>query len=282
MGRPKKTDLKPLVASIPEPPPLVFDTPEIPTAELPGLELPDEAELPEEETAQTPSDEDIAAIAVETIKGRPVVPPPADAPQKGSTGRKKRSAEEEADKKRQAIAEAVSRAVSFYHKGVNRPVTNDDELDDRIDKFFNACARDAQIPTFEKLCLALGYTKSEVTAWETGTARGFSSRTGSIIRQAKLALSAVEADLVMQGQMQASVYQFRSKNYSGMKDQSETVVTPNTEPAAKSLAELLAASRALSDSQKRTYEAEYTDKADEDTERLREAVKEALYSRDED
>lgn len=166
--------------------------------------------------------------------------------------------------KAKVTAAAVANAMRFYRQGINEPVEGDDELVARIDKFFQMCVDDGQLPTFEKLCLAVGYTKAEVTAWESGTSRGFSSRTGAIIRQAKLALSAVEADLAMQGQIQPSVYQFRSKNFSGMKDQTETVVTPNTEPVTKDLKELIVAAKLLSAaSQGGLYGASYEVKADD-------------------
>ena len=166
--------------------------------------------------------------------------------------------------KNKVTAAAVANAMAFYRQGIAAPVETDDELVERIDNFFSLCSQKAQVPSFEKLCLAVGYTKAEVTAWESGTSRGFSVRTGAIIRQAKLALSAIEADLAMQGQIQPSVYQFRSKNFSGMKDQTETVVAPSTEPVTKSLQELIVAAKLLSAaSQGGLYGASYEVKADD-------------------
>lgn len=222
-------------------------------------EMDEGAETPEVVEGATPLEE---VKAPEQPK-QPYRPKSTPKGTQRSAGRPPKDPTEELSKKARLTSAAVASALAFYRNGIRQKVTSDDELIKRIDKFFDSCAAEGQLPTFEKLCLSLGYTKSEVTAWETGTSRGFSSRTGEIIRQAKLALSAVEADLAMQGQIQASIYQFRSKNFSGMKDQTETIVTPNTEPISKSLAELLAASKALplapAAEQTAYISAEYTD-----------------------
>lgn len=198
------------------------------------------------------------------VKGEQMSTPDAScAPTPKKSSKKGKESADDLNYKAVLTSQAVHNALGFYRMGVESPVADDEQLLERVGQFFDACADLAQLPTFEKLCLAIGCTKAEATAWENGTQRGFGSRTGEIIRQAKLALSAVEADLAMQGQIQPSVYQFRSKNFSGMKDQTETVVTPNAEPAAKSLSELLQTAKMLqSANQAPPIKVDYVDNSD--------------------
>lgn len=106
-------------------------------------------------------------------------------------------------------------------------VSNDIELAGRIDQYFEMCAETGQIPTVEELCLSTGYAESTIWDWETGRRGGFSSDTADIIKKAKDFLKTFDAKLVISGQLNFLTYCFRAKNYYGMIEKSEVVVTPN-------------------------------------------------------
>ncbi|OQB14293.1 MAG: hypothetical protein BWY15_01148 [Firmicutes bacterium ADurb.Bin193] len=106
-------------------------------------------------------------------------------------------------------------------------VNNDIELAERIDKYFEMCAKTGQIPTVEELCLSTGYAESTIWDWETGRRGGFSSDTAEIIKKAKDFLKTFDAKLVISGQLNFLTYCFRAKNYYGMVEKTEVVVTPN-------------------------------------------------------
>ena len=146
--------------------------------------------------------------------------------------------------RQEATRSAIQSALSFYQQGLDR-VESDDALERKIVKYFQTCADEGWLPTFEKLCLFIGYTKAEVNGWEAGTKSGFSDRTGMIVRQAKLALAAIDADMVIAGQMPPTVYRFRSAIFSGMDEKTGTGDISVDTASTKSLAQLMAESADL-------------------------------------
>lgn len=135
---------------------------------------------------------------------------------------------EQDDEKRAFVAKAVENNLVFFNKGVYEKVTSDEELCERLNWFFTECARTRQIPNIEKMSNALGYHNRTILDWENGRLKGFSPVTGEIIKQAKQILASIDAELAQEGKSQPVVYMFRAKNYYGMKDQQDVVVTPNT------------------------------------------------------
>ena len=104
-------------------------------------------------------------------------------------------------------------------------VRDDDEIEERVTFFFDKCAKTGEKPTVEKLCLALGIVRDTLWNWERGV--HCSARCSDIIKQAKVVLSAYDAGLAITGKMNPVPYIFRAKNYYGMKDEQEVVLTPN-------------------------------------------------------
>lgn len=78
--------------------------------------------------------------------------------------------------------------------------------------------------------MSTGYTIQTVADWEHGKNKGFSSETSVIIKKAKNVLQTFDAKLVVSGKLNFLAYCFRAKNYYGMVDKQEYVVTPNTRP----------------------------------------------------
>lgn len=122
--------------------------------------------------------------------------------------------------KRQAL-DAVT-----YFQGLPT-VQTDVDVANRLNMFFDRCRETGEAPTVEKMCLALGTYYVKVSEWEHNRRLrpGMSQSTTEMIRKAKQMIAAYDAEMVMNGQLNATAYFFRSKNYYGMKDQVEQVIT---------------------------------------------------------
>ncbi len=152
---------------------------------------------------------------------------------------------EDDDEKREFIGKALTNILAVS-KAFDEPPKNDDELCDRLEWFFQTCIETKQLPTVEKMCLALSMPRTTVFDWESGRTKGFSVRTSDIIKKAKNLIASMDAELAQEGKIQPVVYMFRAKNFYGMADKQEIVVTPNnplgdsTDPAtiAQKYAEL--------------------------------------------
>ena len=92
-------------------------------------------------------------------------------------------------------------------------------------RFFNTCASKGERPTVEKFCIALGYARNTVNEWKNGM--HCSAFRSNIIKIAFEVLAAYDAGMATEGKMNPVPYIFRAKNYYGMKDQTDLVVTPN-------------------------------------------------------
>lgn len=130
----------------------------------------------------------------------------------------------ETDEDRALVSQLLSEALTEYRQP---RVKSDDELAQRIDNYFLRCAEHGQVPTVEEMSLSTGYSISTVMDWEIGRNKGFSPQTSMIIKKAKGYLQTFDAKLVIAGKMNFLAYCFRAKNYYGMKDQQEVMLTPN-------------------------------------------------------
>ena len=110
-------------------------------------------------------------------------------------------------------------------------VKSDDELVGRLNDYFVHCAETGQVPTVEEMAMSTGYSISTVWDWEVGRNKGFSSETSEIIKKAKDVLKTFDAKLVISGKLNFLAYCFRAKNYYGMVDKAEYVLTPNQQQA---------------------------------------------------
>ena len=135
---------------------------------------------------------------------------------------------EQDDEKRAFVAKAIENNLVFFNAGIQDKVRSDDELCERLNWFFSECARTQQIPNVEKMANAIGYHRNTLNDWENGANNGFSPSTKDIIKQAKQILASIDAELAQEGKIQPIVYLFRSKNFYGMRDQQDVVVTPHT------------------------------------------------------
>ena len=133
---------------------------------------------------------------------------------------------EQDDDKRAFIGKTLSNILAVS-KAFEAPPKNDEELCDRLNWFFKTCAETQQLATVEKMCLALSWSRQYVFELENGTKRGFSPDTADILKKAKNLIASMDAELAQEGKIQPVVYMFRAKNYYGMKDQQDVVLTPN-------------------------------------------------------
>lgn len=132
---------------------------------------------------------------------------------------------EQDDEKRAFMAKCIGNNLAFFNVGLN-PVKNDEELCERLNFFFQECERTQQLPTVEKMANCVGYHRNTLFEWENGVKSGFSPHTAVIIKKAKQILAGIDAELAQEGKIQPVIYLFRSKNFYGMKDQQDVVLTP--------------------------------------------------------
>ena len=133
---------------------------------------------------------------------------------------------EQDDEKRAFMAKCIENNLAFFNMGLE-PVKTDDELAERLNFFFTVCAETQQLPTVEKMANCLGYHRSTLYDWESKKTGGLGDYTSDIIKKAKQILASMDAELAAEGKIQPVVYMFRSKNFYGMSDSQELVVTPN-------------------------------------------------------
>ena len=133
---------------------------------------------------------------------------------------------EQDDDKRVFIGKALNNILAVS-KAFDAPPKTEEELCERLNWFFHTCQETNQLPTVEKMCLALSMPRNTVFDWETGASPGLGPATANILKKAKNLIASLDAELAQEGKIQPVVYMFRAKNYYGMKDQQDVVVTPN-------------------------------------------------------
>lgn len=123
----------------------------------------------------------------------------------------------------------ISRIVreSYQYFG-RKPPKNDEECAERLNDYFRQCNTEGQLPTIEDMALALGTTRTSLWEWENG--QHCSKDRSYMIKNAKQIIAGIDAKLAAEGKIPQVVYIFRAKNFYGMKDQQDVIVTPNTDP----------------------------------------------------
>lgn len=142
---------------------------------------------------------------------------------------------EDDDERKAFTRKALSEALEYWDMP---KVQSSDEARERTKAYFQRCIDRAIKPTVEEYALALGTTRAMLWDWETGRKHG--PMDGEIIKRAKEYIASYDAKAVIEGKLNPVTYIFRGKNYYGMKDQQDVVVTPNTlesRPRAELIAE---------------------------------------------
>lgn len=117
----------------------------------------------------------------------------------------------------------INNVLFWYDK---KPVKTDDECAERLNEFFQRISDTGEIPTVEKMCLALGVHRQTVWQWKTG--QGCTTTRTYIIKKAYDIMAALDAELVSKGKIPQVTYIFRAKNFFEMSDQTQLIVTPTT------------------------------------------------------
>ena len=102
----------------------------------------------------------------------------------------------------------------------------DEEIRERLKRYFVETLEAGEIPTVEEMCLALGYPRQTIWRWEVGE-EGSTPTRRNLIKKAKELLASFDAKMVQEGKINPVTYIFRAKNYFGLKDQQEHILTPN-------------------------------------------------------
>lgn len=147
-----------------------------------------------------------------------------------------------------AFDAALRSAMGFFVMGAKQGrVRTDKEMLERLDTFFTTCAEDHLMPTVEKMALSLGMDVKYMNEIAEGRRPGLAGSfvTGEILRQAKLVIASVDAEMAVTGKFQPIVYIWRSKNYYGMADRKNVDVAVDDGTGRKSERDLLAEAAAL-------------------------------------
>ena len=107
-----------------------------------------------------------------------------------------------------------------------KKAVTDEEIRERLHRYFVETLENGEIPTVEEMCLALGYPRATIWRWETG-AEGSTPARRDLIKKAKEFLASFDAKLVQENKVNPTTYIFRAKNYFGLRDTQEYVLTPN-------------------------------------------------------
>lgn len=120
------------------------------------------------------------------------------------------------------VKEALGSVLYWYKRGEENKPDTDSAIQERIVEYLSQCYITGQRMTVEKLALALGITRETLWKWEQQP-----GNRGNMIKKAKDTIAAYDADMVAKGKLNPVPYIFRAKNYYGMKDSQDIVVTPN-------------------------------------------------------
>lgn len=125
---------------------------------------------------------------------------------------------------------------SWYMSKVN----SNQELEDRLDEFFEMSQNRRIPPTVEEMAMYCGYTSSALHKWKNGQERPFSDITRSgldtvgIVKKAYEMIAAYDAIMVGKGKMNPVGYIWLSKQHFDYKDVKEVVVS-NDQPIRQAL-----------------------------------------------
>lgn len=129
---------------------------------------------------------------------------------------------------REFVRKIINEALEAFKQ---EPVDSDEELKQRLSEYFETISRTGQTPTMEELILCTGHSNSWWNNIKSGVSLGYSPETKEILEKATMLLKTIDAKLVVSGKMNFLAYCFRAKNYYGMTDKVEHVLTPNYKEA---------------------------------------------------
>ena len=138
---------------------------------------------------------------------------------------------------REHVTRLMQEVIREFH---NEPVKDDAELMERLSDYFERAMKNGQVPTVEEMSLATGRSSSWVSQVRSGHCKGFSTETAQILDRAVEFMKTIDAKLAVSGKLNFLVYCFRAKNFYGMTDKVEHIITPNMQESIDYSAEDLA------------------------------------------
>jgi len=135
------------------------------------------------------------------------------------------------------IGMIVNNSARYFN---TKPVQSDDETAERLNTFFQECSTYDNFPTVEKMALCLGIDRTTLWRWSEG--EGVSATRCNMIKKAREMMAAIDGELAAKRQIPESTYIFRSKNFHGMRDVQDHIITassPMGEPATQEELQLI-------------------------------------------
>jgi transcriptional regulator with XRE-family HTH domain len=107
-------------------------------------------------------------------------------------------------------------------------INDDQEVEERIQHYFNYCISKDIKPGVEGLAMAIGVSRATLWDWESGRSRMMSGSSRSdMIKKAKQFLALYMENLSQNGKINPITAIFLMKNHFGYADKQEVVITPN-------------------------------------------------------
>lgn len=123
-------------------------------------------------------------------------------------------------------------SVSLPRKG--RRFSSPEEMEMAIANWWERCLRTGMFPTKRGLALALGTTWSTIEKWAKGSQ---GEAYAQILQQVFEMMAEADEQMVLNGAVNPVIYIFRGKNYHGLSDKQESVIT-HTDGVKKTREEL--------------------------------------------
>jgi hypothetical protein len=121
------------------------------------------------------------------------------------------------------VQKVLALNIDIRKLGQNGKPKTQQEMQDRIDEYFQLCQSYGLNPTVEGLALAVDYDRRSLFDIQNGKGRlAFSD----IVKKAKDFIANYDAILASANKINSAVYCFRSKNFYGMKDVQQVEVAP--------------------------------------------------------
>lgn len=125
-------------------------------------------------------------------------------------------------------AEILKHAIEIAYRWPPINLDSDDEVEERIIKYFQYCFDNDIKPGVEGMALALGVNRRTLWDWETGARRGqSSSRRADIIKKSKQILAGYLESLSQNGKINPVTAIFLLKNHFHYTDKQEIEIKAN-------------------------------------------------------
>lgn len=122
-------------------------------------------------------------------------------------------------------AEILKHAIEIAYRWPPIDINNDEEVEERIIKYFQYCFDNDIKPGVEGMALAVGVNRRTLWDWEVGNSRsGVGSRRSDIIKKSKQILANYMESLSQNGKINPITAIFLLKNHFGYSDKQEIEV----------------------------------------------------------